>query len=93
MTENNDTTDITFGNVPKGRNAMATMGEKGDTKLTWDPRRPEEVQAARLQFDYLVKEKKYAAFRMEASGEKGEQIRTFDAQAERIIMAPPMQGG
>ena len=85
--------DITFGEVPKGRNAMAVMGQKGDTKLTWDPTRDDEVMAARLQFDYLVKEKRYAAFKMHPNGDRGDMIKEFDPAAERIIMSPQMQGG
>ena len=85
--------DITFGEVPQGRNAMAEMGERGDTKLTWDPLRPDEVQAAKLHFEYLTKEKKYAAFKMEVSGERGEMIREFDPEAKRIVLVPQMQGG
>lgn len=72
---------------------MAIMGEKGDTKITWDPLRPEEVHAARLQFEYLTKEKRYTAFRMTESGERGELIRQFDKEAARIVLAPQMQGG
>lgn len=72
---------------------MAIMGESGDTKLTWDPRQPPEVEAARRQFEFLTKEKRYSAFKMNVSGERGEMIHTFDPAAERIVLAPQMQGG
>lgn len=85
--------DITFGAVPKGRNAMAVIGENGDTKLIWDPRSAAEVESARRQFNFLTKEKRYAAFKMEPGGERGEMLREFDPAAERIILAPAMQGG
>lgn len=85
--------DVTFGAVPKGRNAMAVMGERGDTKISWDPRVPAEVEAARRQFEFLTKEKRYAAFKMTVSGERDAMIREFDPAAERIILVPQMQGG
>jgi len=99
MTSNNaaadliDQGDVTFGNVPKGRNALAVMGLDGDTKITWDPRIAAEVESAKRQFDYLTGEKRYAAFRMEPDGERGEMIKEFDPEAERIVLAPQMQGG
>lgn len=94
MTTLNESADMTFGEVPKGYRAMAVMGQSGDTKLTWDPHEPAEVDAARAQFNTLVRDKKYAAFRMGArDGVQGEQVREFDPNAERIIFVPPMKGG
>lgn len=87
------TEDMAFGDLPAGRHAMAVMGERGDTKLQWDPTVAAEVEAARRQFEFLTREKRYAAFRMERNGDRGEMIREFDPQAQRIILAPQMQGG
>lgn len=72
---------------------MAVMGRKGDTRVIWNPRDPDEVAAARAQFDTLVKEKRFLAFRVNTTGGKGEQITEFDAEAEKLIIAPPMAGG
>ncbi len=70
------------------------MGKEGDTKSIWDKNNPDEVEAARKQFDFLVTQKKYAAFYVTGKdGEKGEQMRNFDPKAERIIFVPPMAGG
>jgi len=69
------------------------MGAKGDTRVIWNPRDPDEVAAARAQFDTLVKEKRFLAFRVNTTGGKGEQIREFDPEAEKLIIAPPMAGG
>jgi hypothetical protein len=69
------------------------MGKEGDTKSIWDPNNPDEVEAARKQFDFLVGEKRYAAFAVDKDGNKGAQIRTFDPKASRIIFVPAMQGG
>lgn len=71
---------------------MAIMDLSGDTKVTWDHSKPEEVDAARATFDALRK-KGYAAFSVSKDGSKGEQIRTFDPAAERIILAPALVGG
>lgn len=76
-----------------GRSAMSIMSLKGDTKVLWDKRNPDEVANARRTFDEL-KKKGYAAFRVNGKeGEKGEQMATFDPDAERMIMVPPMKGG
>lgn len=73
---------------------MAVMGQEGDTKHMWDKAKPAEVEAARALFNTLVKEKKYLAFKcVGKNGDKGDQIRDFDPDAERLIFVPPMQGG
>lgn len=71
---------------------MKVMGTEGDTKLIWDSNRPAEVENAKRTFDDL-KKKKYKAFKVKKSGEPGEMIDDFDPDAEKIIMAPPIQGG
>jgi len=72
---------------------LSIMGRQGDTKIIWDSMRPDEVENARRTFDDLRK-KGYLAFAVRGrEGEKGEQITTFDPNAERLIMAPPMRGG
>lgn len=72
--------------------AIAVLGSTGDTKSIWDKNQADEVQAARDQFDKL-KKKGYLAFQVNKDGTKGDQMRTFDPDAERMIMVPPMQGG
>lgn len=65
----------------------------GDTKLMWNSDNDDEVEAARATFDKLTK-KGYVAFRAEGKdGHQGEKINKFDAEAERIILIPKMQGG
>jgi hypothetical protein len=75
-----------------GRNAMAIMSMQGDTKVIWDPQKPDEIEVAKETFNKL-KKKGYAAFSVSDDGSKGEQIREFDPKAGRIIMAAPMVGG
>lgn len=72
---------------------MATMGRTGDIRTIWDPNNEAEVASARRQFDDLVGGGRYLAFRVAPGGSKGEQIRTFDPAAEKIILTPPMAGG
>lgn len=73
---------------------MAVLNNEGDTRVMWNKNVPVEVDAARLQFNRLVGESRYAAFKAVGErGERGEQIREFDPTAERIILVPAMQGG
>lgn len=70
-----------------------TLGIEGDVKTMWNADVSTEVEAARAQFDGLRRQG-YLAFRVTGKdGTKGEQMREFDPDAERIIFAPPMQGG
>jgi len=94
MTTENDTElgDATFSSIPDHLGAMAVMDKTGDSKVTWDPNQPAEVEAARAQFDVL-KKKGYSAFRMGADDQQGARMQDFDPAARRIIFVPQMQGG
>lgn len=72
--------------------AMRIMDDTGDTKKTWDPSAPDEVEDARRTFDDL-KKKGYTAYRINEDGEPGEVMRKFDSQAKAVIMRPAMKGG
>lgn len=71
---------------------MATLSRAGDVRVIWDPGNKEEVAAAKRSFDDLTK-KGHLAFAVKKTGEKGVQVREFDPEAEKIILAPPMRGG
>ena len=71
---------------------MRIMGVQGDTKLIWDKNNADEVKAAEKMFDELIS-KRFTAFSVSEKGDKDEMIRKFDADAEKIIMVPRMQGG
>ena len=71
---------------------MRVMGIKGDVKIIWDSDNNDETAAARDQFDTLTK-KGFAAFTVDKRGEKGEQIKKFDANAEKLILVPALRGG
>lgn len=79
--------------IPEGKSVIEIMDPTGDTKLIWDSSNPDEVENAKRTFDDL-KEKGFIAYSVQGrKGEKGEVLQAFDETAERIIMAPPMQGG
>lgn len=82
----------TLADVPRGHSVMEIMDHTGDTKKTWDPTKPVEVDDARRSFDEL-RAKGYAAYTVNDDGSAGEVITKFDAGAGRIIMRPPMAGG
>jgi len=71
---------------------MATLSKLGDVRIIWNPDIPAEVAAAKKSFDDLTK-KGHLAFAVRRTGDKGDQIREFDPDAEKIILAPPMRGG
>jgi len=71
---------------------MATLSRAGDVRVMWNPDNATEVAAAKKSFDELTK-KGHLAFAVKKDGDKGTQIREFDPEAEKIILAPPMRGG
>ncbi len=72
---------------------MCRINETGDKKTIWDRTNPVEVEVAKAEYD-LFKKKGYMAYRVEGKdGRKGTVMDGFEPSAERIIFAPPMQGG
>lgn len=71
---------------------LITLDKSGDTKIIWDPDNPAEVEAAKATFDSL-KKKGYLGYKVDRKGEKGEVLKSFDPEAEKLIMAPQMVGG
>jgi hypothetical protein len=71
---------------------LAVLDRSGDTKLIWSAENDEEVEAAKKMFNDL-KAKGYAAYSVNKKGDKGDVIKKFDPEVERIIMAPAMVGG
>ena len=77
----------------EGKGVLRILDRTGDTKLIWDPENEDEVENARSTFDSL-KKKGYAIFRVKGEkGEQGEQMRTFDARAGRLIAVKQLAGG
>lgn len=71
---------------------LATMDQTGDTKVIWSADNADEIANARRMFTDL-RAKGFVGYSVKKNGEKNEIIHTFDPEAERIIMAPPMVGG
>ena len=76
-----------------GKLVFECMDTSGDKKSMWDPTVNLEVEEARREFEKYTKEHKYKAFRVNASGEKGEPMMAFEPGAGRVIFVPPLQGG
>jgi hypothetical protein len=73
---------------------MAVMSREGDLKIIWNKDNADEVASARAQFEELTKKKKFLAYAVVGkNADKGEVIKEFDPNAERIILSPPMAGG
>lgn len=70
---------------------LRTLSRKGDMKISWNSENEAEIAAARETFEKRKKDG-WSAFR-EKLGSKGERINTFDPDAERIILVPPISGG
>jgi hypothetical protein len=75
-----------------GAREMDIMDSTGHTKHIWDAEKPEEVVAARELYNSLTK-KGYRAFHVKKDGEEGKQMSGFDAEAEKMILIPPIVGG
>jgi hypothetical protein len=55
--------------------------------VIWDSSKQVEIDAAKKQFEELMK-KKYKAFSVKTGGEKGEEIKEFNPYMEKVILAP-----
>lgn len=64
----------------------------GHTTVEWDPAVPAEVDNARAVFERMTGEHKHLAYQVDDRGERT-QLHYFDADARRIVMVGPTQGG
>lgn len=71
---------------------MKTLGRYGDLHVSWNVDNEEEVSTAKEMFSKKIKEG-WSAFREKLSGTKGDRIKEFDPDAQRIILVPPITGG
>lgn len=77
--------------IQNNKREMRILGRTGDTKILWNVDNKEEIKSAKEIFEKRIKEG-WSAFK-EESGEKGERIKIFDPNADRIILVPPIAGG
>jgi ribosomal protein L19E len=69
------------------------MRRSGDSKVIWDPKNDDEVEAAQAQFDVLI-DKGFKAYKVDKKGDKtGSPIKTFNPKVGKLIMVPAIQGG
>ena len=71
---------------------MHVMDRDGDTRIIWDSDNEAEVANARRTFEELTG-KGFTAYRVDDQGDKSAIIRTFDPEAEKLILRPAMAGG
>lgn len=81
-------TNTPFEDVPSNLGCLAVMGGMGDIKYAWDPKKPEDVNAARIHFAEL-KAKGYQVFRMRRWGSKGTPVEEFDAKDAKLLFVAP----
>jgi hypothetical protein len=68
-------------------------GGGGDQRQTWNPDNETETKLAKKAFDNAKKEG-FIAYTVDPdTGRAGEVMRTFDPQAGKVIMRPPVRGG
>lgn len=88
---------IAESDVIPGRGVLSYLDpDAGDVRLTWEPGNTTDIADARQAFSDL-RGKGYLAYKVTA-GRRGaepqrEQIRTFDPEAEQIVLTPPLRGG
>lgn len=77
-----------------GISTLHVQDHTGDSRIMWDPSRPDEVDVARASFD-AAKEKGMLAYSVDANdvNKRGEVVREFDATAGKLILVPQTVGG
>jgi hypothetical protein len=76
-----------------GQSVLVELDKTGDTKITWDRSKPDEIEVARAAFAN-ARARGMMAYKVTGKdGTKGEIMHEFDPQAERIILAPALRGG
>lgn len=71
---------------------MEIINNSGHKREMWDSEIPDEVASARATFEALTK-KGHRAFRVRKDGEKGEPMKSFDPDAEAMLIIGPITGG
>ena len=76
-----------------GKHYLAITDHTGDSKIMWSKDNQDEIDVARRTFNDM-KAKGYGCFKVVGKkGEAGEQVDSFDPNAERYIFTKPMAGG
>ena len=80
-----------FNDVKKGEHSLFILDETGHTTLTWKPEVKDSVAEVKSKFDDIIKQG-WSAYAVTASGTPT-QIKSFDPEADRIVMSAPLVGG
>lgn len=64
----------------------------GDTKIIFDPDNKDEVDAAREQFDSLLK-RGFTAYTVGKDHKTNEKVTKFKKKEGKYILVPPVSGG
>lgn len=78
--------------LPEDVSEFDVLDKTGHTKTKWNRKKPEEVAEARKVYDTLTAAG-FKAFRLKKLGRTGEQMTSFDSEAERVMFIPAFQGG
>lgn len=65
----------------------------GDSRFTWNPNVPAEVEEARKHFNELKTTHRYLAYTVNEDGTPGEVMSEFDPNAKAVVMRPQLVGG
>lgn len=87
-----ETMQVSWEEIPEELGAFGVGGVEGDTKHTWDPKKPKEVEEAQKLFD-LLKGNGYRAYFIKGRSTPGEPMTEFDPKAKRVLFMPAFQGG
>lgn len=79
-----------LGVVPKS--LLVIPNEEGDLRIEWDPQDQSQVALAGEAFQG-ARSRGMTGYKVEQGGQRGELITQFEAEAQRIVMAPQMVGG
>ena len=94
MSEQHVKDDIAVDEVPEGHGLMSMLTPRhGDLRVMWDRGNTAEVSTARETFNRMTREGHIAYRAVGKQGDQGEVMRTFEPDAERIIMVKQNQGG
>lgn len=70
---------------------LRILGKGGDMKISWNRENDAEVKTAKETFEKKIKEG-WSAFK-DKFGSKGDKVKVFDEDSERIVLVPPISGG
>ncbi len=68
------------------------IGKVGDLRLAWSKDKEQEIEAAKSLFDEKMRAG-WAAFEDKGAGTKGNKVKEFNVNAERIILVPRLVAG